>query len=118
MEAIDKARSVIEDRLKDIREEERRLEKALKHLVGRDGAKPKTRQARTSATRARTRKRAPRGQREKELLASIKAHPNYKQADHAKEIGISSNQVYGLVSKMTKAKQIKKNKDGTLKVIG
>ena len=73
MEAIDKARSVIEDRLKDLREEERRLEQALKHLVGRDGAKPKTGRAKSST--ARTRKRAPRGQREKQLLASIKAHP-------------------------------------------
>ena len=117
MEAIDRARSVIEDRLRDIREEEHRLEKALKHLVGSDGAKPKARQAKTSATRARTRKRAPRGQREKELLASIKAHPNYKQAEHAKAIGISSNQVYGLVSKMTKAKQIRKAKDGTLSAL-
>ena len=114
MEAIDKARSVIEDRLKDLREEERRLEQALKHLVGRDGAKPKTERAKSSTTRSRTRKRAPRGQREKQLLASIKAHPNYKQSDHAREIGVKPNQVYGLVNKLSKDGKVKKSKDGKL----
>ena len=114
MEAIDKARSVIEDRLKDIRDEERQLEQALKHLVGRDGAKPTSRRAKSSATRARTRKRAPRGQREKQLLASIKAHPNYKQADHAREIGVKPNQIYGLVTKLSKDGKIKKSEEGKL----
>lgn len=114
MEAIDKARSVIEDRLKDLREEERRLEQALKHLVGRDGAKPKTRRPKSSSARTRTRKRTPRGQREEQLLASIKAHPNYKQADHAREIGVKPNQVYGLVNKLSKDGKVKKAKDGKL----
>ena len=109
MDAIDKAQSVIQDRLRALTEEEKRLEKALKALVHSDSKK----KGQPSAT-GRTRKRAPRGQREKQLLASIKKHPNYKQTEHAKAIGISSNQVYGLVSKMSKTKQIRKNKDGTL----
>ena len=113
MDAIDKARSTIEDRLRELRDEEKRLIDALKALGGKarsashlDGAgsrKPK-----------QTRKRAPRGQREKQLLASIKKHPNYKQADHAKEIGIQPNQVYGLVNKLSKDGKVKKGKDGTL----
>ena len=114
MEAIDKARNVIEDRLNDLREEERRLEQALKHLVGRDGAKPKTERAKISTTRSRARKRAPRGQREKQLLASIKKHPDYKQSDHAREIGVKPNQVYGLVSRLSKDGKVKKSKDGRL----
>jgi hypothetical protein len=114
MEAIDRARSVIEDRLKDIRDEERRLEEALKHLAGRDRPKPRARGAKSSTSRARTRKRAPRGQREKQLLASIKAHPDYKQADHASEIGVKPNQVYGLVNKLSKDGKVKKSKGGKL----
>lgn len=114
MEAIDKARSVIEDRLKDIRKEERRLEQALRHLVGRDEAKSRTGRAKGST--ARSRKRAPRGKREKQLLASVKAHPNYKQADHAREIGVKPNQVYGLVSKLSKDGKVKKSKDGKLSI--
>jgi transcriptional regulator with GAF, ATPase, and Fis domain len=116
MEAIDRARHAIEDRLKDLREEERRLEQALKHLVGRDGAKPKSVRAKSSTARSRTSKRAPRGQREKQLLASIKKHPDYKQADHAKEIGVKPNQVYGLVNKLGKEGKVKKSKDGKLSV--
>jgi transcriptional regulator with GAF, ATPase, and Fis domain len=116
MEAIDRARHAIEDRLKDLREEERRLEQALKHLVGRDGAKPKKGRTKSSPTRARTRKRAPRGQREKQLLASIKKHPDYKQADHAREIGVKPSQVYGLVNRLSKDGKVKKSKDGKLSV--
>ena len=114
MEAIDRARSVIEDRLKDIRDEERRLEQALKHLIGRDGAKPKVGRAKRSTASSRTRRRAPRGQREKQLIASIKKHPNYKQADHAREIGVKPNQVYGLVNKLSKDGKVNKAKDGKL----
>jgi len=114
MEAIDQARRVIEDRLKDIQKEERRLEQALKHLVGREQSRPTSARAKSSASRTRAGKRAPRGQREKQLLASINAHPNYKQADHAKEIGIKPNQVYGLVNKLGKEGKVKKAKDGTL----
>lgn len=117
METIDKARSVIEDRLRELRDEEKRLEKALRALGGK--ARRATHQDAGSGSKPRqSRKRARRGQREKQLLASIEKHPSYRQADHAKEIGISSSQVYGLVSKMTKTKQIKKNKDGTLKTLG
>lgn len=116
MEAIDRARHAIEDRLKDIREEERRLEQALKHLVGRDGAKPKSRRAKSSTVHRRTRKRAPRGQREKQLLDSIRKHPDYKQADHAREIGVEPNQVYGLVNRLSKDGRVKKSKDGKLSV--
>lgn len=50
----------------------------------------------------------------KQLLASIKAHPNYKQADHAREIGVKPNQVYGLVNKLSKDGRVKKSKDGKL----
>lgn len=111
-EAIDKARTAIEDRLHEIRDEEKRLVNALKALGGRakktahlDGGSKKPR---------RSRKRAKPGEREKQLLASIKKHPDFKQAEHAKAMGVSSNQVYGLVNKMTKAGTIKKSKEGTL----
>ena len=109
MDAIDKAQSVIQDRLRALTEEEKRLEKALKALVHSDSKK----KGQPSAT-GRTRKRAPRGQREKQLLASIKKHPNYKQADHAKEIAVKPNQVYGLVNKLSKDGKVKKAKDGKL----
>lgn len=115
METIDKARSVIEDRLHELQDEEKRLLAALKALGGK--TKKPSRADGDSKKTQRRRRRAKPGEREKQLLASIKAHPSYKQADHAKEIGISGNQVYGLVSKMTKAKQIKKAKDGTLSAL-
>lgn len=112
MEAITKARKVIEDRLREIRDEERQLEQALRHLIIRDRAKRPT--ASTKRTTGRAGKRAPRGQREKQLVASIRAHPDYKQADHAREIGVKPNQVYGLVNKLSKDGKVKKTKSGKL----
>jgi hypothetical protein len=113
MDAIDKARSAIEDRLRELQDEEKRLKAALKHLVDRN-APSQGRPRGSTNRRTTTRKRAPRGQRERQLLASIKGHPNYKQADHAKEIGIKPNQVYGLINKLNKDGKVKKSKDGTL----
>lgn len=107
-ETIDKARAAIEDRLRELKHEEKRLEDALKALVG---SAPKRDKAKSSG------KRAPRGQREKQLLSSIQKNPNYKAADHAKAIGVTPNQVYGLVSKLTKEKKVKKDKDGKLVVV-
>lgn len=111
-EAIDQARKTIEARLGELREEEKRLLNALKALGGK--AKRTAHLDGGSKTRQRSRKRAKPGEREKQLLASIKRHPNYKQADHAKAMGVSSTQVYGLVAKMTKAGTIKKSRNRTL----
>lgn len=111
-EAIDSARKTIEDRLQELRDEEKRLVDALKALGGT--AKRTAHLDGGSKKPKRSRKRAKPGEREKQLLASIKKHPDYKQAEHAKAIGISSNQVYGLVNKMTTAGTIKKTKGGTL----
>lgn len=110
-----KARKSIEDRLGELREEEKGLITALKALGGR--ARRTARLDGGSQKPERTRKRAKPGEREKQLLASIKKHPNYTQTEHAKAMGIGSNQVYGLVSKLTQAGTIKKsrNRNSSLK---
>lgn len=112
-EAIDTARSAIEDRLRELREEEKRLVGALKALGGAVG-RTVQRDGGAKQPNTRSRKRAKRGERERQLLASIRQHPNYKQADHARAMGVSSSQVYSLVGKLTKAGVVKKSEDGRL----
>lgn len=115
-DVIEKATDAIKERLAEIDQEKKRLESALSSLSGerRGPGRPRgTSNGSRPKPRAR-RKRAKRGQRESQLTASIRANPNYKPADHAREIGISPNQIYGLVTKMTEAGTIKKSDDGKL----
>lgn len=105
MDAIEKAIATVEKRLDEIRDEESMLEAGL---YGRKGGGQRRNKPRT---------RAARGQREKQLLASIKKHPNYRQADHAKAIGVGNSQVYGLVKKLSKKGKVKKSHDGTLALV-
>ena len=106
-DTIDKARHMIEERLSELEGEAKKLRDALAGLGQRD-AKP------SKAPAPQAKKRAKPGQREKQLLASIKAHPDYKQADHAREIGVKPSQVYGLVTKLSKDGKIRKSKEGKL----
>ena len=120
-DVIEKAADVIKERLAELEEERKRLEKALSSLKGERRGPGRTRgpagRSKSKAGARKSRKRAKRGEREAQLAASITANPNYKPADHAREIGVSPNQVYGLVTKMTKAGTVTKSKDGTLAVV-
>lgn len=120
-DVIEQAANAIKERLTELDDEKARLERALSSLRGdrRGPGRPRG-SSRGSATgsgaapRRSSRRRAKRGQREKQLLRSIKSNPNYKSADHAREIGIAPNQVYGLVAKMTESGKIRKSESGLL----
>lgn len=111
---IDTVTNAIKARLNEIEDERKRLERALASLNGGSGPSRRSQPTKPSGIR-RGGQRAKRGEREAQLLASIQRNPNYKSADHAREMGVSSNQVYGLVTKMTKAGTISKNAKGILK---
>jgi hypothetical protein len=109
-EALDRTRRLIEDELHELEAQAKRLRDVLTHLGREDGRKP----ARTPARR--TGKRAPRGQRQRQLLASIEKHPDFKPSEHAKAIKASPNQVYGLATKLQKEGKVTKTAKGTYKV--
>lgn len=115
-DVIEQAASAIQERLTEITKERRQLESALSSLKGerRGPGRPRgSSNGKKPATRRR-RKRAKRGQREAQLTTSIQANPDFKPADHAREIGISPNQIYGLVTKMSEAGTVAKTDDGKL----
>jgi hypothetical protein len=108
-ETIDKARQMIEKRLSELEDEAKKLRDALVGLGHRDG-KP------SKAPARKTKKRAKPGQREKQLLASVSKHPDYKPSEHAKAMGVSANQVYSLATKLQKEGKLTKTAKGTYKV--
>ena len=109
-DTIDKARHMIEECLAELEDEAKKLRRALASLGHRDGKPSKAQPART------TKKRAKPGQREKQLLASLSKHPDYKPSEHAKAMGVSANQVYSLATKLQKEGKLTKTAKGTYKV--
>lgn len=117
-DVIDQAASAIKTRLAEIEDERKRLESALSSLKGERRGPGRPRGSGGGSRRRNGRKRAPRGERRRQLLTSIQANPNYKASDHAKEIGVSPNQIYGLTTKLVKDGEISKSSKGTFKIKG
>jgi hypothetical protein len=109
-EALDRTRRLIEDELHELEAQAKKLRDALTHLGHEDGRKPARKSGR------RTGKRAPRGQRQRQLLASVEKHPDYKPSEHAKAMKVSANQIYALASKLQDEGRITKTAKGTYKV--
>jgi hypothetical protein len=109
-DTIDRVRKIIEDRIHELEDETKKLRESLAALARQDGRKPKAKPAR------RTSKRAPRGKRQAQLLASIERHPEYKPSEHAHAMKVSPNQVYGLARKLQDEGKITKTAKGTYKV--
>lgn len=114
-ETIDAATKLIEERLSQIEAERKRLQGALDSLSqgpaptrsrsGEDGAAAGKQQR-------RRRQRAPRGQREQELLASIRASPANTVADHARQLGVAPSQIYALIRRLSGEGKIEKTASG------
>ena len=56
--------------------------------------------------------RAPRGQRRQQLLTALKANPGARPSEIAREIGVSANQVHGLIKAARKDKLVVKRGKG------
>jgi hypothetical protein len=109
-DALDKARHAIEAQLHELEQDAKKLRDALLRLTHEDGRKPGARQTR------RTAKRAPRGQRQRQLLTSIEKHPDFKPSEHAKGMKVSPNQVYSLASRLQEEGKITKTAKGTYRI--
>ena len=126
-DTIDRARAVIQARLAELDAEAKKLESALMSLgeraaPGRRPGRPKggkataARSKRPATRRRKSSKRAPRGQRRDELLAALKANPGARPSELAREIGVSANQLHGLIKAARKEKLVvKKGKGYALK---
>lgn len=109
-ETVEKAREVLTSALAALDQEERRLSGALEQL------QPGKRRVGSNAGKApaprRPAKRAPAGQRQKQLLDAVAKNPGAPVPELAATIGISSTQAYGLVRSAKSKKLIVKDGKG------
>lgn len=96
--ALEQTSAAIEQQLAEIEEERRRLRGALNALRGSTkGSRSRSQKGRRNGPAAH---RAPRGQRQTQVLEALRRHPKAKPAELAREIGIRPQQVYAIVHKL------------------
>lgn len=112
-DTIDRARAVIEARLAELDAEAKQLRSALESLGEKHDRQPARQRKRAARTRPRKGSaRAPRGKRRQQVLAVLKANPGARPSEIAREIGISANQVHGLIKAARKDKLVVKRGKG------
>ena len=114
-DAIEDARRVIETRLGEIEDEVAELRDALTSLgasAGLSGRVNRSARGTSRTGRRKGRRRAPRGQRQKQVLEAVRKQPGATAADLGRAIGISTNQAYALCKRMLKSGELKKKGKG------
>jgi predicted Rossmann fold nucleotide-binding protein DprA/Smf involved in DNA uptake len=104
-----RVQALLQDRLTEIDDETRQIERALKHL--RRFATPEKTKPRRPL-KARSRRRARRGAREDRFLNIIGAKPGTGAITIANEMGIRTPQVHTLASRLKKQGRITKAGSG------
>ena len=120
---LEQARDLLAKRLEELDGEREQLIAAIAQLDGAAGGSasaakaPKRRgtsRRRSSSkttTRGTRRKRAPRGERESQLLASIETNPGYRVSEHARAVGVKPQQLYPILNRLKSENKITKKDD-------
>jgi sugar-specific transcriptional regulator TrmB len=109
---LDKARSLIEGRLKELEDEKRRLEKALSNLKGerRGPGRPRGSRSASGSGGGRRRRRRRGGTRADHALKAVQAQPGISASEIAAKLKIKPNYVYRVMAGL--AEDGKVTKDG------
>ena len=109
---LDKARSLIEGRLKELEDEKRRLEKALSNLKGerRGPGRPRGSRSASGSGGGRRRRRRRGGTRADHALKAVEAQPGISASEIATKLKIKPNYVYRVMAGL--AEDGKVTKDG------
>ena len=113
-DVLDQARSLIEDRLKELDDERKKLEGTLSDLGGRvtrrGPGRPKgSTTRRRSGGRKRGRKRSTRAD---QAVKIVKDNPGIKASEVAKRMKIQPNYVYRVMGELQKQGKVKKKGKG------
>jgi ribosomal protein S25 len=113
-DVLDQARSLIEDRIKELDDERRNLERTLSDMTcGRVGrrrpGRPKGSTKRRSTGRKRGRRRATRAD---QAVKHVKANPGITASEIAKKMRIQPNYVYRVMGELQKQGRVKKKGKG------
>jgi len=114
-EVLDKAKTLIEDRLKDLDEEKKRLERALANLKGerRGPGRPRsTRTAKRTSSSGKQRRRRRGGTRADHALKAVTQNPGITASEIAKKLKIKPNYVYRVMSDLVEDGKVVKDGRG------
>jgi predicted transcriptional regulator len=118
---LDKARGLIEERLKELDEERTRLERALADLKGtrRGPGRPRgttsstsTRRKTASAGSGKRRRRRRGGTRAEQALKQVTANPGIRASEIATNMNIKPNYVYRVMSELQEDGRVRKDGRG------
>jgi sugar-specific transcriptional regulator TrmB len=105
---LDQARSLIEERLKELDEEKRRLERTLADLT--DGKAGRRRPGRPKGSRTRRGRRG--GTRADQAVKIISENPGITASEVAKRLKIKPNYVYRVMGELQKDGRVKRSGRG------
>ena len=112
---LEKARALIEERLRDLDEEKKRLEQALANLNGqrRGPGRPRGSRSRTAAASGGRRRRRRRGgTRADHALKAVKEQPGISASEIAAKLKIKPNYVYRVMAGLTEDGKVVKEGRG------
>jgi sugar-specific transcriptional regulator TrmB len=105
--ALEEARSLLKDRLKELEAERDRVQKALANLGG-SGRRP----GRPRGARGKRRRRT--GTRADEALKLLSQNPGMRPSEIAEKMGIKPNYIYRLMNELQKDGLVRKRGKGYL----
>ena len=110
-DALQQARALLEQRLRELDDERRQVERALAQIAeGPTAGRRRPGRPRGSTTGRRGR---PRGsKRADQTLAAVKDNPGITASEIAKKLGIKPNYVYRLMGDLSKAGTVRKDGRG------
>lgn len=114
-DVLDQARSLIEDRLKELEDERVKLERTLNDISGgrvgrkRPGRPKGSTSRRSSGGRKRGRKRSTRAD---QAVKVVSANPGITASEVAKQLRIKPNYVYRVMGELQKQGKVKKKGRG------
>lgn len=107
---IQRAADLIRERIHEIDADKKQLEASLAALTGKSATKKRGPDRPRASNNGR--KNAPRGQRREQLLAHLEQNPGARPSQIAKALGVSPNQVSGLLRKGREDKLVRKVRGG------
>jgi sugar-specific transcriptional regulator TrmB len=113
-DVLDQAKSLIEDRIKELDSERKKLERTLADITGgrvgrRRPGRPRGSTARRAAGRKRGRRRSTRAD---QAVKHIKANPGITASEVAKKMRIQPNYVYRVMGDLQKQGKVRKRGKG------
>jgi hypothetical protein len=110
-DAVRRAADLLQARVGEVEAERRRLQAALDALTEREGSR---RRSAGSSGRARrpAGRRAPRGERQRQLVGHLSENGSARPAEISKALGISTSHVHALLRRGRESKEIRKVRGG------